>query len=473
WAATGVEGGQALVDACLARVVGGGQIDCILLDWRMPGMDGIEAIARLGDWLDTERMPVVIMVTAYDRDALIRAAAEVRPHGVLTKPVNPSALFNTVNEAVYVERHDLSQVILGTRVDVSHSLWLKGARVLVVDDSRMNLDVVSRILVHEGAIAICCELGDEAVSVLAANAAHFDAVLMDLQMPGMDGCEATRAIRRLPGCRRLPVIALTAGATTTEKARADAAGMTGFLSKPVDPVRLVRTLREQIEANRGEPLPLHPRDADSADTGAWPELPGIDIDAVRARLGNDLALFRQLMQACAREFATVLDEIDTLAGRGELPGVADRAHKLHGQLGNIGAGELARLAGQIERSARAGRTLDRALFERFASAVARLGEAVSVWTATAATPAPAVAQVDLERLEPLIARLRRDLADQKMSALGLCDQLLRQLQGSAHDAAGQALAQAVSGLRFKAALRALDALVDTAGRTGEAPDDEA
>lgn len=361
WEVEAVDNGEAMIEQVAIRLSRQQPVDCILLDWRMPKLDGLAALSELNRRVGAMRMPSVIMVTAYDRDALLRALTDTQPTGILTKPVNPSTLFNHVNEAVVANGYDLSRVVDGTIVDDSHGKWLDGARVMVVDDSRVNLEVTQRILAKEGAVSSLCESGEQALAVLDGNIEAFDLILMDLQMPGMDGCETAMRIRQRFKADKLPIIALTAGATTTEQQRAFASGLTDFLSKPIEPLKLVRMLRHHIERARGRPLPLAPvinhatlEPAAIANAGpsteTWPMLDGIDREETAAIVGADVQFFKQLLILFLTENQDTIRRIRALLDSGQTSKAARLAHKLRGQAANIGAVSLRDAARAVEEA---------------------------------------------------------------------------------------------------------------------------
>jgi PAS domain S-box-containing protein len=226
---------------------------------------------------------------------------------------------------------------------------LSGLHILVVDDSDINLEVARRLLEREGARVSLAHNGLQAFESVRANPRAFDLVLMDVQMPVLDGHEATRRIRGELGLAGLPVIALTAGALTSERQRARDAGMDDFISKPFELQELVTVIHRHLAPDTAAPTPCTaPEPGDG-----WPEFAGIDSDDARLRLGGDVALFRTLIDSLIREFAephAVPDDSDPQA----MAGCAARMHKLKGSASMLGAKDIQRVAGDIEAACRAG-----------------------------------------------------------------------------------------------------------------------
>ena len=240
------------------------------------------------------------------------------------------------------------EVVSGTPGDRA----LLGVRVLVVDDSDINLDVTKRILELEGAEVWLASNGQEAFERLRVNPRSVDVVLMDVQMPVLDGHDATRRIRLELGLTNLPIIALTAGALSSERQRAAAAGMDDFIIKPFSAEDLVRSILRHVKRANGHPgwradgvppaLVQTPR--------PWPEIEGIDSADARARFGDDLNLFGTMLNRLLHEFADVSIPLTTkgLAAHG------GRMHKLRGAAGMLGAKAIQALAAEAEAAAAAG-----------------------------------------------------------------------------------------------------------------------
>jgi len=236
----------------------------------------------------------------------------------------------------------------------SNDCTLDGVRILAVDDSDINLEVAKRILELKGARVWLAANGQAAFDRLKAEPNGFDVVLMDVQMPLLDGLTATRLIRSELGLCDLPIIALTAGALSSERPKAIAAGMNDFITKPFDPLELVRSVRDRArgsnpKANRRLPLPVA---AVPNATSVWPAMDGVDYAGVRAMLGDDAGLFRSLLGKLIRDFSVVTLPT-TGYERDELIRHAARMHKLKGSAGILGLTVVQQLAATIEAACEA------------------------------------------------------------------------------------------------------------------------
>jgi hypothetical protein len=206
----------------------------LLLDWSMPDVEGIQTVNKIQNQLGKEYCPIIIMVTAHNRGLLLELFGSELADNIITKPVTESSLFNAVLEAK-INRGELATNDL-PRVN---NKQLAGLNLLVVDDSEINREVAHQILAGEGANVEIAENGRKAIALLMSKPDYFDVILMDVQMPVMDGYTATQHIRSLPELHDLPIIALTAGAFKKHRATALAAGMNDFIAKPFDVNELV------------------------------------------------------------------------------------------------------------------------------------------------------------------------------------------------------------------------------------------
>lgn len=350
WEAEAVADGDALLQRYAELEQAGEKIDCLVLNWQMPKLDGLEALYRLHQTHRPQQLPGSLMVTGADLARFKQAPHAELPDSILTKPVNISEFFNKVSLAFSKHYGSADRLFRDTHPGQNRLAWLPGVRILLVDDSAMNLDVASRILEREGAEVAVAMNGAEALDWLQTKGNRADIVLMDVQMPVMDGNTAVRAIRGIEALRTLPVIALTAAALASERSKSFEAGMDDYLTKPLDPERMVRVIRKYVEAARGNPVKVEEQHAPVESTGAWPEIPGIDLKGVRERTGDDLVLFMSLLQ----HFVTDNPDLTrapalpaNAEGRVEL---AKRMHKFAGNAGTVGVSALFHLAKEIENA---------------------------------------------------------------------------------------------------------------------------
>ncbi|MBI2277652.1 MAG: response regulator [Dechloromonas sp.] len=311
----------------------GRDYDMMLLDWRMPGLDGIAMLRQAYAAPDIALPLVVLMAATFELEQAAAASDDLPVDGILTKPVTPESLLEAVQRAYTGTPSDYSP--LAHRSDRR----LAGLRLLVVEDNELNRQVIEGILVRAGASVLLRSDGRAAIEALAGQPAAFDAVLMDIQMPVMDGYEATRIIRQELGLHELPIIAVTAHARPEDRDRSRQAGMLGHLVKPID----VEDLLDLIAGH----CPAAPRGMQPATDTA---LPDIDQSAVLATFGADLGGYLGLLRQFVELHGADAAKAAALLDAGDRSGAARVVHELRGIAGFLQAREVARLAGIVEQS---------------------------------------------------------------------------------------------------------------------------
>jgi PAS domain S-box-containing protein len=347
---------------------------------------------------------------------------------------------------------------------------LTGVRVLIVDDSDINLKVGKRILELEGALVRCANNGQEAFEQLQVNPDAFDIVLMDVQMPVLDGYEATHLIRAELRLVDLPIIALTAGALVSERDRAIAAGMDDFIGKPFTPRALLGSILRHVRPVNGVAGGI-PETAEPQPRAAmpWPEIEGIESGAVRERLVDDLDLFLSLLERVLTEFSDLAVRAPALIPN-ELADHAGRMHKLMGSAGMLGAEAISALAGEIETACAAADVKGaRRLAAGLTKQLRQLSESAMppFEAARNRAEAGALSSDDASRRQAVI-----DLADllgrKKMSAVGRFSYLAPQLRQFLDKEAFELVRNHVDKLRLVEAASALRTVLAVESETIDA-----
>ena len=350
WSADVAESGQDAIERTVARVRDSKPFDLLLLDWRMPGLDGLAAAReikkRFGPLHDA---PTIIMVTAFDRDELLKRPDASVADIVLNKPVTASMLYNALAEFKYGRR---GGSLAGATSAVTGGKRLRDRSVLVVDDSEINCDVARRILEAEGAVVHVANDGRAAVEWLRSQPKAVDVVLMDIQMPVMDGYEATRCIREIPGLSRMPIVALSAGAFKNQQEAALAAGMNGFIPKPFDVKEMIGFL-QQLTLAPDETVAATPAPSSSDTVSDDTPVPVMDMERGLRNWGDQQAYCKHL-----RKFATAHAgdgrDIAEFLTRQDATAASSLAHKLKGAAGNLALMEVWQAAGKVEQVLAAG-----------------------------------------------------------------------------------------------------------------------
>jgi len=351
-AASGAEAVQLLEQSIAA----GQPYEAIFVDWQMPGMDGWETLQRVNALLHTAPAiprPLQVMVTAHGREML--AEKEVKEtstlDGFLVKPVTASMLLDAVLNAQATASGKPSAVPAKPEI----IRRLAGMRLLVVEDNKINQAVAQGLLTQEGAIVTLADNGRLGVDAVLTMQPAYDAVLMDLQMPVMDGFEATRAIREDLRLDQLPIIAMTANAMASDREACLAAGMNDHVGKPFELDHLVAVLQSHTRFAGAEPrvAPLSTRSALSATPHDHP--PGdLDVQGALHRVGGDEAMYANVLGAFAKEMQQAPEQVQAHLHAQEQTQAVRALHTLKGLAATVGARHLAAVAARLEHKVRNG-----------------------------------------------------------------------------------------------------------------------
>jgi len=502
---TAADGAEAIRDAERAQA-DGRPYELVLMDWQMPVIDGLEATRRLGDGR-LERAPAIVLVTSFGRDdaltaALAAAGGERRPV-LLTKPVTASSMLGAIGEAL--GHADLPAPAAQRRRDSAREAIqrLAGARILVAEDNDLNQELVSALLEDAGLHVTLAVNGRVALELLASAPDGFDGVLMDCQMPVLDGYAATRALRADPRWRALPVIAMTANAMSGDREKALEAGMNDHISKPLNVDLLFETLARWVQpALPAARMPMDTRsgsgrrvdtrrpraaaldedgglDTAGLDAGepraagpdGLPQIAGLDVQAGLATAAGHLPLYRKLLHTFHDSQTDFAARFAAAAAAADWTTMTRLAHSLRGAAATLGARPLAAAAGALEQAC--GQRLPAAerdpLLTRTQSLLATLllslgrhlaREAMAQDAAASAPARPARIDAAAQaRLEALLQRLERLLDDSDSTAADTAQELSAMLDGlplpTARLRALRRAADAASRFDFDAALTLL------------------
>ncbi len=337
--------------------------DLILMDWMMPGMDGLDAARRIQQETTLERVPKIILVTGYGRDDVMEDAKRSSLDGYLLKPVTQSVLFDAIMEVFGkpAER----RIDKGRRKTEAPEGFdaCRGARLLLVEDNEINRQLATEILAGEGFFVDTAENGRIGVERVteAASSAPFDLVLMDLQMPEMDGFAASMEIRRRERERSesgeperaLPIVAMTADAMTGVRERVLESGMDDYVTKPIDPMDLFRTLVKWIRPGK---RPLPPDYVGTKEESLQSDREFFDLSKLRvvnrdiglSRVAGNRKLYVSLLAKFHRDFPDTAREIRAAVAGGDRERAVRFAHTIKGVAGTIGATDLQIQAERLE-----------------------------------------------------------------------------------------------------------------------------
>jgi len=453
--------------AALARLESASEnpFDLVLMDWRMPGMNGDEVTQRIHLDPAISPQPKVVMVTAYGREDVIRLAQQAGVDGFLIKPVSPSTLLDTILSVLGRGR------ILGMTPGQGHGRpavpggRLSGARLLLVEDNDINREFATELLRSEGIEVDQAMNGQEAVDQVQRQ--NYDGVLMDIQMPVMDGLEAARRIRALaqaPGDERfagLPIIAMTALAMAQDAEKSQAAGMNDHITKPVAPERLIAVLAKWIKVPPGR----SPATAPESSVGRLPAellaLSSLNASEGVRRIGGKLEAYYKQLRRFREHYANAIDTLRQLATEAQVQQAQEYCHALKGVTGNIGATALYECVGAIDAELKKDTLPDAAALDSAQTLLQAVMRDIDSLAATLSPgPLPVGEPLAPGQVRERLAQLAQALQDDLGSAEPLLAALRAGVDGTPLAADIDALAAQIDVFAIDEARAQLDALQD-------------
>ncbi|MDD3610616.1 MAG: response regulator, partial [Halothiobacillaceae bacterium] len=439
--------------------------DLVLMDWRMPGMNGDEVTKRIHSDPDIARQPKIVMITAYGREDVIRLAEQAGTDAFLIKPVSPSTLLDTLLSVLGRGRlFGSGEKAPRQSINLAASGQLAGARLLLVEDNDINREFAVELLRGEGLLVD--EAVDGAQAVEKVQQGHYDAVLMDIQMPRMDGLEAARRIRALAGqpggehYAHLPIIAMTALAMAQDAEQSRAAGMNDHVCKPIDPDRLMATLARFIATDTPKTRAYGTASAARPTLPAqWLALRTLDATEGVRRIGGRLDAYLKQLHRFRENYADAANELHRRLQQQGVRQAEEFAHALKGVTGNIGAKALYAHIAQLDERLKKGEPPDDgALMQLKILLNALLDEIDSLPGPSAPLPSPARAPLSSAQLQELRKQLMQALEYDIGAAEPLLNTLRAGVAGTALETTLAEIAQRIEVFDIDGALARLQAL---------------
>ncbi len=473
-AGTGEEALSVLRDAARSPEK---NFDLVLMDWKMPDMDGVRCSTEVRSMEFPHGDPRIIMVSSYSREELGRLLNGQKIDAYLVKPVNPSMLFEGILVAFGLKA--ATEPGRPGQAEADAARGLAGLKVLVVEDHPMNQQIAREVL--EGAGIIVDMAGNGAEGLRRVQVASYDLVLMDVQMPIMDGLEATRKIREIDRFASLPIIAMTANAMDQDRKSTHEAGMNAHVAKPINVFELFSTIRELSGRTTDDGV----TETQRAETPKWPARSSEKIDLPRIRnldsrtglrrAQNDFSRYRRLLEMFVSSEQDAVERIENSLRAGEAEAAVRHAHSLKGVAAMVGADELAKCAADMEQRIRQERS-DAESLDVFRKTIDEVCVPLAAWLQSSAEGHKPVAGAepksvssDEDKLPELLQVLEQQLAADDTAAADTIEQV--SLAMSDHPGRGQVpgLRRAIQAYDFAGAMDALLAIRSAAENTQEKP----
>jgi len=458
---TAASGGEAIAELERSAREDAEPYRLVLMDWRMPDLDGPETVARIRELGGPASMPVIVMVSAYSSEETRQQARELPIDGFLAKPFHPRRLCQTIRDALGHDGQQPQGRCEERSAGYESLADLQGARVLVAEDHPINQLFIREVLKNAGIAVVTVANGREAVTAVEQAETPFDIILMDLQMPEMDGYEATRQVRELSAKAELPIIAMTAHVMADERERCLDAGMNGHLGKPINVMELYATLLRYVRPRRHASSPLSLPVAGKAPVTDFPNLPGINVPDGLERLDQNAGLFRQLLIDFVEGKRGVPEKLQRAVAAAEWDVAVQLAHGVKGIAGNLAAERLYAVAAELEQACEHRDTaVAQPLLAEFESSFNEVAAAAALLSGgdKGARRADKVAKPSNESLAAVVNELGHLLQIHDLHA-GVPFERLRSHPGARrYRRQLDAMAEQINKLNFKAALRLLGEL---------------
>jgi len=458
--ADAVHSGEQCLVALERAQLDGQPYQVVLMDYLMPELDGMETIRRIRRCARDAAPPAILMVTACTRESVLQQEGELPLDGFLHKPVGPALLYHSLLQVLHPSADATAlSAPPATAPGMPDIPRLDGARILLAEDNANNREVALDFM---AAARMSVDVAfDGLQAVRMAEEGDYDLVLMDIQMPELDGLSAAREIRRNPRLAELPIVAMTAHALPSDRVRSLAAGMNDHVTKPIDPDLLFCTLLKWIDPARlqGRTLPQalsSPAAQPPAmePVGALPPVPGIDWRQALDNVGGQRSRLEKRAGSFVREYAGAPRILREALSGGDHARLQSLAHNLKSSGAYVGAFELSGAANRLEQDLRAGQLAR--LPVQVPALVASVENVLAGLAQLAAAALPR--QADPHAVAQVIARLRAYLADDDARAEDALSELEGLLAGTAHAGALAPVRRAVEEIEYTAALAPLGAL---------------
>ncbi|WED24503.1 response regulator [Vibrio sp. JC009] len=430
----------------------------VLMDYKMPGQNGLEVAQKIKLHPDISDTLSILMVSAFGREEVVGQALNSGVEGFIHKPINQSLLFNTVMTVLGEHAQAVSSPEEDKTINAARLAAIRGARVLLVEDNKLNQQVANELLTSAGIITDIAENGKQALQ--AVQTLSYDLVLMDIQMPEMDGYEATRAIRKDDKYHSIPIVAMTAHALPRDREQCLQSGMNDHITKPIEPQVLYETLLQFIApAGHHDTELVLPSQPDEEVT--IPYIEGLDINRGVANVNGNRPLYLKLLRDFYQDYHDIDTRLSAMVQEQNCAELQRLSHTLKGVAGNIGARELYRASNDYNHLMRSsnGDCKESPQFQAFRSQLCALTDRLQAISQHTITLTKTDAEpVKKERVLPLIAKIQHLLVQDNAEVTDLLPELHTLLDNSAWSQLVSRVETLIDDIEYESALNILDEL---------------
>ena len=428
------------------------EYDLIFMDWKMPGLDGLEAARIIKEELDLDKVPKIILVTAFGEE--LEGCAQEKVDEVLFKPVTGSHVCDSIINALSAYSKDSSNLSINKFEDED----LAGIKVLLAEDNQVNQQVVLEILNKVNIEVRVANNGQEAVEYIKEE--DFDLVLMDIQMPKIDGYKATVKIRQDLEEEELPIIAMTANAVKSDKQKALRIGMNDYITKPIELDSFFATVKKWLPIEENTRLKANNDGQDNSLAVEWEDLTAFDLESALKRVNHNKELYKNILADFYTQYQNVESRIKKLAAENDLEELEGLIHTLKGLAGNIGATSLHQAAVELDKALKTGSDFEK-LLQEFYQELRKVLEQLQSKQLTASIESASREEIAQGEVKDLLEDLKIDLKNYKANqAKDIAQQIKNYSWQQEEQKLVAELAAAIDSYDFEEARELLELLED-------------
>ena len=445
--------------------------ELVIMDWRMPEMDGLEA-SKIIKQDKKIKTPMIMMITSFGREEVAKKAEEIGINGFLVKPVTYSCLFDSIMEVFGKEARPKRKKTAGSSMDISDLEKILGANILLVEDNLINQQVATELLEDAGFVVDIANDGQESINIVmeSGHPSKYDIILMDIQMPVLDGYEATKAIRKMKEYDEIPIVAMTADAMVGVKEKCLEIGMQDFVTKPINPDEMFGAMVKWIKPSWQFSVhsPQSARKSASAKAKAdkieIPEFKTIKTDEGLHRVNYNKSMYSSLLVKFAKNNTNFIAKVEEAHKSGDHELVHRLIHTLKGIAGNLGAMDLHEATKVLEKKVHDDPTKIVELLNEYSLVLDPILKETKnysdkIQAIDLAKSKQNTGVIDKEIVTKLIGKLKKLLADDDMDAKEIVEQLKVQEGMSSYNSQVQAIAESLDEYDFEEAVGNVEKLV--------------